>query len=78
MMAKIRGRASRTPGPVGVTVEDTPVSVGSVLHGPDRPVIALAPIDRLRRQLNLSNNCPADQVMSDAVAALESLRQGKT
>lgn len=44
-------------------------------YGPQEPVQAQTPVDRLRKVLHLSPSCDIEQVCTDAAAEIERLRQ---
>ena len=43
-------------------------------YGPQKPVLAETPVDRLRQVLHLSSTCDIEQVCGDAAAEIERLR----
>jgi len=66
-MPRFRKNSGAVPG-------DKQVSPAAPVHGP-RPAPPLSPLQRLRRLLNLSDLCPIDQVITDAAAEIERLRE---
>lgn len=44
-------------------------------YGPQEPILAETPVDRLRKVLHLSTSCDIQQVCTDAAAEIERLRQ---
>ena len=44
-------------------------------HGPQHPVLAETPVDRLRKRLGLTPTCDFEQVCSDAEAEIARLRR---
>jgi len=67
-MARQRKRAAKRAAPEAKTEGQATVKA---YHGLAQPSKHGSSMDRLRRALNLSPRCPADQVLSDAATMLE-------